>query len=219
MNSNTIKKLCGSCAFLGVVLAATAQPPVGPPPPLAPIPAGLNPAGPTYPSPNGGSAVVVGQELFASGGEVYVTDLGPTGAAYSEDLFVASPPNPYGVFMNNHTDAKGTTYDLGSFAAGTEIEFGLYVYDTQNTWYDGPGTRNADGVVHAYMVNNYEGLANTTYVGFEDLAAPVADFNYVDEVYAFTGVGAAPAPDAASALSLLGLAMTALVCFGRRSRK
>jgi hypothetical protein len=213
LNSNIAKKLLGCCALMGVLQAATAQPPI------VAIPAGLNPAGPSYPTPNGGSAVLVGEELFATGGEVYVTDLGPTRAAYSEDLLVASPGNAFGQFMNNHSTPNGTTYDLGSYAAGTEIEFGLYVFDTQNTWYDGPASRNADGVVHAYMVNNYEGLANTTYVGFEDLAAPVADFNYVDEVYAFTGVGAASAPDAASTLSLLGMAMTALACFGRRSRK
>ena len=212
MNAKIAKKLFGCCAMMGLLQAAIAQPSI------APIPAGLNPAGPQYPSPNGGSAVVASQELFASGGEVYVTDLEPTGAAYSEDLFVASPANGFGLFMNDHTTPNGTTYDLGSYPAGTEIEFGLYVYDTGNTWYDGPAGRNADGVVHAYMVNNYEGLGNTTYVGFEDLAAPVADFNYVDEVYAFTGVSAS-VPDATSALSLFGMAMTAMACFGRRFQK
>jgi hypothetical protein len=164
--------------------------------------------------------VTAGEVLFASGGPVYVTDLGPTGAAYDEQLFVASPNDGVNnLFMDNHSTPNGTTFYLGTFGAGTEIEFGLEVFNTGNIWYDGAAARNADGVVHAYMVNNYEGLANTTYVGFEDLAAPVADFNYVDEVYAFTGVGAAPAPDAASALSLLGMAMTAMACFGRRFRK
>jgi len=220
MNSNTIKKLAGGCALLGAVLSASAQLPSGASPGTAPLPPGLNPAGPWYPSPNGGSPVAAAEELFASGGPVYVTDLGPTGASYDEQLFVASPNDGVNnLFMDNHSTPNGTTFYLGTFAAGTEIEFGLDVFNTGNIWYDGPGARNADGVVHAYMVNNYEGLANTTYVGFEDLAASVADFNYVDEVYAFTGVGAAPAPDTASALSLLGMAMTAMACFGRRSRK
>lgn len=221
MRSDLMKMFVSSAGLLGTVLAASAQVPVGPPPPLAPIPAALNPLGPLYPTPSGHTGVPVsnGQELFASGGPVYVTDLGPTGAAYSEDLFVESPPLGYGVFLNNHATANGTTYYLGTFAAGTEIEFGLDVFTTGNVWYDGPGSRNFDGDVHAYMVNNYEGLANTTYVGFEDLYGPVADFNYTDEVYAFTGVGAVSTPDSASTLALLGLGMSSLTWFGRRFRK
>jgi hypothetical protein len=221
MNMNTITRLAGISALLGVVLSASAQIPVGPAPPTVPIPAGLNPAGPTYPFPSGqdGVPVTVGQELFASGGPVYVTDLGPTGASYDEDLFVSMPSTGYGIFMNDHSTPNGTTYDLGTFAAGTEIVFGLDVTTTGNVWYDGPGTRNADGVVHAYMVNDYEGLANTTYVGFEDESYPGGDFNYVDERYAFTGVAAAPAPDASSTLTLLGIGVTALAGVARRFRK
>ena len=123
-----------------------------------------------------------------------MTFLGPTGASYDETLFVENPVTGYGTFMDNHSTANGTTYYLGTFAAGTEIEFGLDVLSSGSVWYDGPGTRNADGDVHAYMVNNYEGLADTTYVGFEDLIGSNvggnADFNYVDEVYAFTGASA-----------------------------
>jgi hypothetical protein len=69
------------------------------------------------------------------------------------------------------------------------------------------------------MVNDYEGLANTTYVGFEDESYPGGDFNYVDERYAFTGVAAAPAPDASSTLTLLGIGVTALAGVARRFRK
>ena len=211
----------------GVTLAAftftaSAQPPV------VPAPAGLatsGPGAPQYPTPSGfyGVPVAVGEQLFAAGGPVYVTDLGPTGAGYSEDLFVASPANSFGLFMNNHATPNGTTYYLGNYAAGTEIEFGLYVFNTGNTWYDGPGSRNVDGDVHAYMVNDYEGFANTTYVGFEDLYGPVADFNYTDEVYAFTGVAASvnpPAvPDSASTVGLLGLGCAGLTAFQRRFKK
>jgi hypothetical protein len=120
--------------------------------------------------------------------------------------------------MNDHSTPNGTTYDLGTFPAGTEIEFGLDVTTTGNVWYDGPGSRNTDGVVHAYMVNNYEGLADTTYVGFEDESYPGGDFNYGDELYAFTGV-AASTPDASSTMTLLGMGVTALVGVSRRFRK
>jgi hypothetical protein len=224
MNSTTIKKLIGSSAILSLALSALAGPlPSGAAPPTAPIPAGLNPGGPDYPTPSGafGVPVAVGEELFASGGPVYVTDLGPTGASFDEQIFVASPNDgANGLFMDNQTTPNGTTYYLGTFTAGTEIEFGLDILvGVQNIWYDGPGSRNADGVVHAYMVNNYESLADTTYVGFEDEAFPGGDFNYIDERYAFTGVGAQNAPDASSTMPLLGMGVTALVGFGRRFRK
>jgi hypothetical protein len=224
MNTNLLKKLAGSSAILGLALSAFAGPlPSGTSPTLAPIPAGLNPLGPDYPTPSGtpGVPVAVGEELFASGGPVYVTDLGPTGASFDEQIFMASPDNGVNnLFMDNHSTPNGTTFYLGTFAAGTEIEFGLDILaGVQNIWYDGPGSRNADGVVHAYMVNNYEGLADTTYVGFEDEAFPGGDFNYIDERYAFTGVGAQNAPDASSTMPLLGMGVTALACFARRFRK
>jgi hypothetical protein len=232
MNTNTIKKLVGSSALLGVVLSATAGPtPSGSAPTTASTPVGLNSAFnlATYASPNGGSPIAVGQELFASGGPVYVTDLGPTGAGFDEQIFVASPTDGVnGLFMDNHSTANGTTFYLGNFAAGTEIEFGLEMLDTQNNpqepagtiVYDGPGSRNSDGDVHAFMVNNFEGLANTTYVGFEDeLASVPSDFNYIDEVYAFTGTKSASVPDMPGTLPLLGLGLSGLAAFGRRFRK
>jgi hypothetical protein len=217
-------------AFISALAAAAgtsyAQNFSDPPPPIVAAPAGLNySSGPQYPTPVGyGDPVAVGEMLYASGGDVLVTDLGPTGAEYSEDLFVYTPATGYGLFMNNHATANGTTFDLGSFAAGTEIEFGIYVEGYGYTWYDGPGSRNSDGDVHAYMVNDYEGLANTTYVGFEDEPGSFADFNYADEIYAFTGVTAAltapaPVPDAASTMALLGTGLSALLAARRRFRR
>jgi hypothetical protein len=237
MNSNLIKKLAGGSVLLGLTLSASAQLPSGSSPVGgAPLPAGLNPniniqgQGDSfeYALPNGGSPVAVGQELFASGGPVYVTQLGPTGASFDEQLFVASPNDgENNLFLDNHTTVNGTTFYLGNFAAGTEIEFGLDMVDTGGNpnepdgtiVYDGPGSRNSDGDVHAYMVNNFEGLADTTYVGFEDELADVpSDFNYIDEVYAFTGTTSA-VPDASSTMRLLGMGVTALACLGRRFRK
>jgi hypothetical protein len=224
MNKELIKKLAGSAAIFGGLLAASAQVPVGPAPPIAALPAGLNPgSGPLYPTPSGagGVPISVGDELFASGGAVYVTFLGPSGASYDEQLFVESPSTGYGTFMDDHSTPNGTTYYLGTFAAGTEIEFGLDVLTTGNVWYDGPASRNSDGVVHAYMVNDYQGLADTTYVGFEDESYPGGDFNYLDEVYAFTGTEATPSsvPDMSGTLALLGMSLSGLAAFGRRFRK
>lgn len=219
MKPNTLKFLATTSTILATALSASAYNLADPAPPTTTIPAGLNPGGPWYPTPNGGSAVTGGQELFSSGGDVTVTFLGPTSAAYDEELFVAMPSLGYGLFMDNHSTGNGTTYDLGVIPAGTEIEFGLDVFNTGNLWFDGPGSRNSDNTVHAYMVNNYEGLANTTYVGFEDLAASVADFNYVDEVYAFTGASSASVPDSSSTLPLLGVGLAGLAGIARRFRK
>lgn len=224
MNTQTIKKLAGSSALLGMVLSASAQLPNGASPGTAPLPAGLNPNinilglgdSYVYALPNGGSPLPVGQELFASGGPVYVTDLGPTGASYDEELFVASPNDGMNnLFMDDHSTPNGTTYYLGNYAAGTEIELGLDVFVPDPIWYDGPASRNSDEDVHAYMVNNFEGLADTTYVGFED----ATDFNYIDQVFAVTGVSAASAPDMPGTLGLLGMSLTGLAAFGRRFLK
>src|SRR5207245_2015193 len=110
--------------------------------------------------------------------------------------------------------------DLGVFAAGTEIVFGLYVDTTGNTFYDGPASRNFDGFVHAYMVNNYLGMADTTYVGFEDLNGLTgSDWNYVDQVYSFTGTAGRSVPDSASTLALLGLGLVGLGALARRRER
>ncbi len=77
MNIHLLSKSTFAALQLGVAVSAHAN--------------SVNPAGPWYPFPNGGSPVAVGQELFASGGDVTVTFLGPTGASYDEHLFVASP--------------------------------------------------------------------------------------------------------------------------------
>lgn len=216
MNARILAALCAaSASLLGVVGSANAQP--TPPYPFYPFPSG------SY-----GVPVSTGEELYASGGDVDVTYLGWQGASYDEYLFVATPSNPLGHvigddFFENHSTPAGTTIDLGSYAAGTEIEFGIYVLNTGNTWFDGPGSRNADGVVHAYMLNNYEGQSGLTYVGFEDLAYPGGDFNYMDEVYTFEGAAASPTPpavpDMPGTFALMGVGLSGLAAFGRRVRK
>jgi len=174
---------------------------------------------PYYPGGGYGIPITTGQSLYASGGNVQVTYLGWQGAAYHEYLFVYSPPNGFGYFFENHSTPAGTTLDLGTYAAGTEIVFGIYVVDTGLTFFSGPGSRNPDGQVHAFMVNDY-GSPDTTYVGFEDLDARTgSDFNYKDEVYTFTGVRAASVPDIGSTLPLLGIGMAGLIGFGRRFQK
>jgi hypothetical protein len=175
------------------------------------------PSVPAYPGGGYGTPVATGQQLYAQGGEVTITYLGWQGASYYEDLFLYSPANGFGYFFPNHSTAAGTTISLGSFSAGTELIFGIYVYDTGNYFYDGPASRNFDNVVHAYMINDY-GSPDTTYVGFEDLANGVSDFNYKDEVYTFTGARAASTPESGTTLSLLALGVGAVLAVGRQKQ-
>jgi hypothetical protein len=173
----------------------------------------INPMGPYYDSPNGGNPLLNGEEIIASGGDVTLTFLGPTTAIYNDVIFLASPANGFGMFFPNHTTPNGATIDLGNYAAGTELEFGIYAANSGQTWYSGPDSRNSDGAVHAYLVNNYEGLADTVYVGFEDLGANAgSDWNYVDHIFAVSG---ATVPDAVSTASLLGFSFCGLMSFRR----
>jgi hypothetical protein len=175
------------------------------------------------PYPNIGTPISVGDELFAQGGDVTVTFVGKGAAGYTDLLFLASPnTTPYNSSANwifdNQTSAAGATVDLGSFAAGTELEFGMD-NSIGNTFYTGPGSRNSDGDVHAYVVNDYNGDPNEQYVGFEDEPSSYSDFNYADVQFVFTGTVAAPAPDTGSTLSLFGMGLAGLAGFARRFKK
>jgi len=198
--------------------------------------------GAAIPYPDVGTSVSFGQRLIANGGEVTVQMPAVAGAFYDDYLFLYLPtplpafdpgPPPVNFLFWNH----GTpgTQSLGSFAAGTELIFGLYtgvMSDTDNnpqtpdefvplaTWYTGPGERNEDGFVHAYMVNDYGGDPNSTYVAFEDLDGGTdgtgADWNYRDIEFVFTGASSVPEP---TALSLTGLGLILLRGLARRWKK
>ncbi len=58
-------------------------------------------------------------------GNVTATYLGHT-ARISNDLYLGSPTNGMGLIFNNHTTPVGTTFNLGTFTAGTELLFRLY---------------------------------------------------------------------------------------------
>ena len=181
-----------------------------------------------------------GLELFAQGGDVQVTFEGG-GGLFDDYLFLASPVpsppflpapansfnvNPANYLFYQHVASAGQTVDLGTFAAGTELEFGLYVeepagfgypngnpgqnFDT--TYYTGPGSRNPDGAAHANVLNNFYG-PNTAFVGFEDWS----DFQYEDLQFKFAGLqGAAAAPDGGMTIAMLGLSLSGLAFIRRK---
>lgn len=157
--------------------------------------------------------------LVGSTGDVIATDQGNS-AAYSNDLYLASPGG--GVFVfNNHASAVGSTVNLGSFSVGTELVFSLYVRNTGQTYYTGPASRNPDNRAHARVQENWQ--PNETLVSFEDLFN--GPFDYNDLSFSFTNTVTTPPPDPdpdgrvpePQTLALLGLGLGVLLGSRRRT--
>lgn len=129
------------------------------------------------------AAAVIGGQLFATGGDVTVEVL-PATAGFVSELRLYSPGPERLIALN--TDV-GTIVNLGSFTAGEELIFGIYVRDTGDTFKMGPASRNTDNLEHAGV--NSTGLGEAI-VGFEDLLDG-GDRDYDDNVFKFTG-GIAP---------------------------
>ncbi len=144
----------------------------------------------------------LGESLYARGGDVTVTILGGD-AGYTSDLWVTSPISQ---LIGSNRDV-GTTVNLGSFADGQEMTFALFVRDTEDTFFTGPGSRNPDEIPHADVITID---SNTVRVGFEDIFGG-GDFDYNDCMFEFTGLQVpAPGPTV--------LAGVGALCFTRRRR-
>jgi hypothetical protein len=140
------------------------------------------------------------QTLIASGGNVIVTFVS-NGAGFTSELFLDGPiGEELGALFNNVTTEVGTSIDLGSLAAGTELIFTLLVKETGDIFYTGSGERNADGIGHA-AVESGEGQV---LVGFEDLFGG-GDFDFDDLVFAFTNVVFTEAPGAGAGTDTTGV--------------
>ena len=121
--------------------------------------------------------------LIATGGDVVVT-FDSNDAAYVSELFLdGAYGDELGVLFNNKTTAVGTSKNLGSFDAGTELVFKLNVHETGDVFYTGADSRNLDSLTHA-MVYGGEGQV---LIGFEDVLGG-GDFDYNDLMFAFTNV-------------------------------
>jgi hypothetical protein len=123
---------------------------------------------------------VLGGQLFALGGDVKVEVEAAT-AGFVSELHLYSPTNSFGTIALN--TEVGKVVDLGTFPAGTELVFGIFVRNTGNTFKMGPGTRNPDGLQHAVVDASSPGVAT---VGFEDLLNG-GDRDFDDNVFRFTG--------------------------------
>jgi hypothetical protein len=149
----------------------------------------------------------------ASSGDI-VAYFDGSGASYTETLGLEVNGVPTGITgLNNHTTAIGASLDLGHANAGDTLTFFINVLTTGNVWYSNQSL-NADGANHVYSTafSGNAAIPAGTYVGFEDLAVSVADFNYTDEQFVFsntvTTVGSAPEP------ATLGLTLLTILCLG-----
>ena len=116
----------------------------------------------------------------ATAGEVMVTFLSKT-AAYSNDLFLQGSTTK---ILNNQTAFAGQTFSLGSFKAGAELAFNIFVNTTGETFYSGLASNNRDNMIHTAFELNPD---NTVTMGFEDLIYG-GDKDYDDIVFKLTNV-------------------------------
>ena len=116
----------------------------------------------------------------ATAGEVMVTFMSKT-AAFSNDLFLQGSTTK---ILNNQTAFEGQTFSLGSFQAGAELAFNIFVNTTGDTFYSGSARNNKDNTIHTAFELNPN---NTVTMGFEDILYG-GDKDYDDIVFKLSNV-------------------------------
>lgn len=148
-----------------------------------------------------GTEILGGRFFVANDGDVTATFLG-SDAGYFNTLYLSSPGDGDPIFIfdkdNSGSDfiSLGSLLGLGSFDAGTELIFSLYVENTKQTFFTGegvnnPGYNNPDDMAHARAVTTLTTLGSEDYylteVGFEDLYGG-GDRDYNDFMFSLTNV-------------------------------
>jgi len=132
-----------------------------------------------------------GKLIVTDGGEDISTIFRGGEAGYSSDVFIDSDTTLFRHIGKGNVTPVPTTYALGLFQEGDELEFSIYVTDKENTFYSGPADRNGDDIVHALITDNNDGSFT---VGFEDLYGG-GDFDYNDINFTVTGGGVVLIPE------------------------
>lgn len=114
----------------------------------------------------------IGGRILSAGGDVVVEML-PAVAGFTSELSLVSPGSTRYIGTNRDV---GTVVSLGSFPAGVELVFGIYVRETQRTFYSGSGSSNQDGIGHGDVTCLNKGKSR---IGFEDQFGG-GDRNYAD---------------------------------------
>lgn len=127
--------------------------------------------------------------FVATPGEVILTFISKT-AKYSNDLFLVGSSAS---ILNNQTAVSGQQFSLGSFQAGAELVFKMFVNDTGRTFFNGIAANNADNVLHAAYSTP---LGKPVIVGFEDLYRG-GDKDFDDLVFSLSNVVVSAIPIAA----------------------
>lgn len=154
--------------------------------------------------------ILGGRFFVANDGDVTAIFLG-SDASYFNTLYL-STPSAITIFDRDYT---GSGISLGSYDAGTELVFSLYVANTGKTFFTGNGSNNPDGLAHALAVTSLVGEDYLTKVGFEDLYGG-GDKDYNDFRFSLTNV-VDPIPEP-RLLLLMSCGLFILTLFSRRRK-
>jgi hypothetical protein len=170
-----------------------------------------------------GQEILGGSFFVAEEGDVTATFLG-SDAGYFNELYLFSPDSPWDtseMIFDKDSPVDGSMKALGSYAAGTELVFRLYVQNTALSYFTGDGSNNPDNLAHARAVTRLVDGVYVTEVGFEDLLGG-GDLDYNDFMFGLNNVvdpdddpRAVPEP---SILLLLSGVLFSMIMFLRLGR-
>jgi hypothetical protein len=115
-----------------------------------------------------------GARLFSTQRDIQIVVIPPQ-ADFTDEIRLARPVSRF-IATNRYT---GPPIDIFSYRVGEELVFSIFVRETGQTFYSGPGSNNPDGLVHARVDCLGNGRAR---ISFEDTFGG-GDRDYDDAVF------------------------------------